>query len=100
MLSDSMGLNLARGEIFTTSIGSVDLLYTGWILVCKSCNILSKLKALNRDYLQYWYVVLKNQALTYIYDQAFISIHVKSFDIHICCSGIDSSYAFYINCMK
>ena len=48
MLSDSMGSNLARGEIFTTSIGSVDLLYTGWIVVCKNCNILSKLKALKR----------------------------------------------------
>ena len=44
-----MGLNLARGEIFTTSIGSVDLLYTGRIVVCKKCNILSKLKALKRD---------------------------------------------------
>ena len=49
MLSDSMGLNLARSEIFTTSIGSVDLLYTGRIVVCKNCNILSKLKALKRD---------------------------------------------------
>ena len=58
-MSDSMGSNLARGEIFTTSIGSVDLLYTGRIVVCKNCNILSKLKALKRDYLQYWYVVLK-----------------------------------------
>ena len=35
-----MGSNLARGEIFTTSIGSVDLLYTGRIVVCKNCNIL------------------------------------------------------------
>ena len=48
MLSDSMGLNLARGEIFT-SIGSVDLLCTGGIVVCKNCNILSKLKAMKRD---------------------------------------------------
>ena len=48
MLSDSIGLNLALGEIFT-SIGSVDLLYTGLIVVCKNCNILSKLKALKRD---------------------------------------------------
>ena len=49
MWSDSMGLNFARGEIFTTSIGSVDLLYTGRIVVCKNCNILNKLKALKRD---------------------------------------------------
>ena len=49
MLSDSMDLNLARGEIFTTSIGSVDLLNTGRIVVCKNYNILSKLKALKRD---------------------------------------------------
>ena len=48
-MSDSMGSNLARGEIFTTSIGSVDLLYIGRILVCKNCNILSILKALKRD---------------------------------------------------
>ena len=44
-----MGLNLARGEIFTTSISSVDLLYTGQIVVCKNCNISSKLKALKLD---------------------------------------------------
>ena len=49
MLSDSMGSNLARGEIFKTSIGSVDSLYTGRIVVFKNCNILSKLKALKRD---------------------------------------------------
>ena len=49
MLSDSMGSNLARVKIFTTSISSVDLLYTGQIVVCKNCNILSKLKALKRD---------------------------------------------------
>ena len=48
-MSDSMGLNLARGEIFTTSIGSVDLLYTGRIVICKHCNILIKQKALRRD---------------------------------------------------
>ena len=51
MLSDLMGSNLASGEIFTTSIGSVDLLYTGRIVVCKNCNILSKLKALKRDFI-------------------------------------------------
>ena len=48
-MSNSMGSNLAGGEIFTTSIGSVDLLFTGRIVVCKNCNILSKLKALKRD---------------------------------------------------
>ena len=48
-MSDSMCSNLARGEIFLTSIGSVDLLYTGRIVVCKNCNVLSKLKALKRD---------------------------------------------------
>ena len=48
-MTDSMGSNLARGEIFTTSFGSADLLYTGRIVVCKNCNILSKLKALKLD---------------------------------------------------
>ena len=48
-MSDSMGSNLGRGEIFATSIGSVDLLYAGRIVVCKNCNVLSKLKALKRD---------------------------------------------------
>ena len=50
MLSDSMGLNLARGEIFTTSIGSVALLYIYWLdSSLQNCNILGKLKALKRD---------------------------------------------------
>ena len=87
MLSDSMGSNLARGEIFTPSIGLVDLLYTGRIVVCKNCNILSKLKALKRDS-TILVCCSKNQASTYIYDQAFIYIYDKSFDIHICCSRI------------
>ena len=43
------GFESRLGEIFTTSIGSVDLLYTGQIVVRKNCNILSKLKASKRD---------------------------------------------------
>ena len=82
-MSDSMGSNLARGKIFTTSIGSVDLLYTGRIVVCKNCNILSKLKALKRDSI-YNMVCCSKKSGIYLHLRSGIYIHDKSVDIHIC----------------
>ena len=76
MLSDSMGLNLARGEIFTTSFGSVDLLYTGRIVVCKNCNILSKLKALKRDYI-YNIGMLSKKSGIYLHLRSGIYLHSR-----------------------